>query len=83
MDRPPEPPKPRYGPPDPRQIELIDGDFARVLRGKTPAERIAMGFEANRILRLRLEGHFRTTHPEWSDRQIAAETARRMLDGSD
>ncbi len=81
MPHPPEPPKPRYGPPEPRQIELIDKDFAKILRGKTPAERIAMGLDANRFVRLRLEAHLGDLHPDWNGQQIAAEIARRMLDG--
>jgi hypothetical protein len=71
----------RRGPPPLRDIELLDEDYAKVLRAKTPAERIAMGLEANRFVRLRLEGHLRTVHPDWSDGQIAAEIARRMLHG--
>ena len=82
MDRPPEPPKPKRGPPDPRDIELIDEDYAKVLRSKTPTERIGMGLELGRMVRLRLEGHLRTLYPDWSDQQIAAEIARRMLYGA-
>jgi hypothetical protein len=82
MDRIPEPPTPKHGPPDPRNIEILDEDYANVLRGKTPTERIAMGLELGRMVRLRLEGHLRTLHPDWSDQQIAAEIARRMLYGA-
>ncbi len=77
-----KPPKPRRGPPPLRDIELLDDDYVNVLRSKTPAERIAMGMDANRFVRLCLEGHFRTVHPDWSDPQVAAEIARRMLYGA-
>ena len=82
METPPDPPKPRRGPPDPRDIELLDEDYAKVLRGKTPAERVAMGLEANRFVRLRLQAHLREIHADWSDQQIAAEIARRILHGA-
>jgi len=79
MERSEDKPSKKRGPPAPRDIELLDDDYVKVLRGKTPTERIAMGLEANRFVRLRLEGHLRTVHPDWSDQQIAAEIARRML----
>ena len=82
MERSPEPPKPRRGPPDPRDIELLDEDYAEVLRTKTPTERVAMALEANRFVRLRLEAHLRELHADWSDQEIAAEIARRMLYGT-
>jgi len=67
---------------DPRRIEVVDDAVAAILRTKTPAERIAMGFECNRMVRLRIEGHLRTIHPDWAVEQIQAEIARRMLLGS-
>ncbi len=82
MEQSEESPKPKRGPPPLRDIELLDEDYAKVLRTKTPTERIAMGLELGRMVRLRLEGHLRTIHPDWSDQQIAAEIARRMLYGA-
>ena len=67
---------------DPRQIEVLDEDWADVLRPKTTVERLAMIVDANRFLRLRLEGQLHTDHPDWSDQQVAAEIARRMLGGT-
>ena len=67
---------------DPRQIEVLDDNFAEVLRHKTSSERVAMVLEANRFVRSRLEGQLRTDHPDWTDQQVAAEIARRMLGGT-
>jgi len=64
---------------DPGQIEVVDDAVAEVLRRKTPAERIAMIFDANDTMRLIIAGGLQTQHPEWSDDEIAAEVARRML----
>ncbi len=64
---------------DPSRIEMIDDDMAEVLRRKTPLERVAMVFDANKTMRLLLEAHFRDRHPDWDDQQIAAAIARRLL----
>jgi Arc/MetJ family transcription regulator len=67
---------------DPGQIEVVDDAVAEILRHKTPAERVAMALAANRLVRLRIEGHLRTIHPDWTDAQVQAEIARRVLLGS-
>lgn len=64
---------------DPRRIEVLDPVMVEVLRTKTPAEKVAMIGEANRTMRLLLEAHFRSNHPDWDDAQISAAIARRML----
>ena len=68
---------------DKGQIEVIDNAVAEVLRRKTPGQRVEMALAANRLVRLRIEGHLRTLHPDWDDAHIQAEIARRMLLGSD
>lgn len=67
---------------DASRIELLDPAIVEILKSKTPAERLAMVFAANRTMRLRLEGHLRTHHPEWSDEEIQCEIAKRMLGGT-
>jgi hypothetical protein len=64
---------------DPSRIEVLGDDMVEVLRKKTPVERVAMVLDANRTMRLMLEAHFRERHPEWSDNQIAAAIAGRLL----
>lgn len=68
---------------DKGQIEVLDDAVAAVLRQKTPAQRMELALTANRLMRLRLEGHLRTLHPDWDQATIRAEIARRMLLGSD
>jgi hypothetical protein len=63
---------------DPGQIEVVDDAVADILRRKTPVEKLALVFAANRTMRLRIEGALRTWHPDWSDEQIRREIARRM-----
>ncbi len=67
---------------DQRNIEVLDEGIVQTLRGKTPAERVAMIFAADRTMRLRLEGHLRSQHPDWDDAAIDKEIARRMSRGS-
>ncbi len=63
-------------------IELLDEAIIAVLRGKTPVEKIAMILAANRTMRLRLEGHLRSRHPDWDAAAIQKEIARRMSRGA-
>jgi hypothetical protein len=67
---------------DDEPIEGVDDTVAEVLQRKTPAERVVLALAANRLVRLRIEGHLRTVHPDWDDGRIQAEIARRMLLGS-
>ena len=64
--------------PDPNRIEVIDDAVAEILRRKSPCEKVAMIVDANRVMRLRIEGALRTWHPDWSDKRIRREIARRM-----
>jgi len=64
-------------------VELLDPAIVEVLRGKTKTERVAMIFAANRAMRLRLEGHLRSRHPEWDTPTVMREIARRMSRGAD
>jgi Arc/MetJ family transcription regulator len=68
--------------PEIRRIEVVDEAVAEVLRRKTLTERVAMTLACNRTVRLRIEGHLRTLHPDWDGQAIAREVARRMLLGT-
>lgn len=63
-------------------MEVVDDDMARVLSAKTGAERLAIGFGMFRSARRMLTSQLRAEHPEWSERQVEAETARRLSHGS-
>lgn len=68
---------------DDGQIEVVDDAVAEILRHQTPAQRIETALSLNRLMRLRLEGHLRTLHPDWDSAAIQKEIARRMLLGSE
>lgn len=62
--------------------EVVDDEMARVLSAKTGAERLAIGFGMFRAARRMLTSQLQTEHPEWSERQVEAEVARRLSHGS-
>ncbi|MGQ0695062.1 MAG: hypothetical protein ACT4OL_05730 [Nitrospiraceae bacterium] len=67
---------------DARRIEVIDDTMAEVLRRKTPAERLAIGFGLWRSARTLLRGQLASLHPEWDARQVDREVARRLSHGA-
>lgn len=64
------------------QSDLIDAEMARVLRQKTPAERLEIGFGLWRHAQRLLRAHLRSVEPDWSDDKLDIEVARRLADGS-
>lgn len=68
---------------DAGQIEVIDDVVAVALAGKTPAEKIEMVLEANRTARQLLSSTLRSRHPDWNDKMVNREVARRLLGGAD
>ena len=63
------------------QIEVVDEAMAEVLRRKTPAERIAIGFALWTSARHMLTQHLKTSHPEWSEKHLQEEVAKRLSHG--
>ena len=67
---------------DVRRIEVMDDAMAEVLRRKTPAERLAIGFGLWRSARKLLRGQLASLHPEWDAQRLAQEVARRLSHGA-
>jgi hypothetical protein len=67
---------------DPRQIEVIDDRMAEVLRTKTPAERIHIGFTMWVSAKKMLTHHLTHTNPDWKEEQIFREVTRRLSRGA-
>ena len=66
---------------EPRQIEVMDDVMAEILRQKTPAERIQIGFNLWTSARKMLTAHLKSTHPDWDEKQISQEVAKRLSRG--
>ncbi len=65
-----------------RRIEVMDEAMAEVLRRKTPAERLAIGFGLWRSARKLLRGQLASLHPEWDAQRLEREVARRLSHGA-
>lgn len=64
-------------------IEDIDPIVASILKGMSVADRIALVEDSNQVARLLAAGGVRYRHPDWSEAQVEAEVARRMLRDAD
>lgn len=64
------------------RIEVIDEEMAAALRLKTGAERLAIASRMFGSARRMLLSHLRTVHPDWDQRQIEREAARRLSHGA-
>ena len=67
---------------DPRQIEVVDEDMARVLRAKTGAERLQIAFSMFSSARRMLINHLTSRHPDWSRDEVHREAVRRLSHGA-
>lgn len=68
---------------NPLQVDHIEPEMVRILREKTPAERLAIANGMWRSARDMLRNLLRAEHPEWSDDKVDAAVARRLADGTD
>jgi hypothetical protein len=67
---------------DPGQIEVVDDTMAGILRRKTPAERIRIGFAMWTSARNMLLVHLKKTYPDWNNDRVEREVARRLSHGA-
>lgn len=66
----------------PRTVEAVDPEMVAILRAKTEAERLAIAWGMWRSARSMLANHLRSDHPDWTEKQINREIARRFAHGS-
>ncbi len=64
------------------RIEVMDDMMAEILRRKTPAERLAIGFGLWRSAQKLLRGQLASLHPEWNEQRLSREVARRLSRGA-
>jgi hypothetical protein len=67
---------------DSRQVEVLDEAMAEVLRQKRPEDRLRIGFDLWISARNMLTTHIRRTHPDWDEKAVEREVARRLLHGT-
>ncbi|MFQ5805077.1 MAG: hypothetical protein ACE5I3_01365 [Phycisphaerae bacterium] len=67
---------------DRRQIEVLDAEMARLLQRKTGAERLQIAWSMFSSARRMIISMLRAEHPNWDERQVNAEAARRLSHGA-
>lgn len=67
---------------DPRRVEVIDEAVAEILRRKRPSDRLRMGFDLWAWAHDMLMAHIRHIHPDWDQKAVRDEVARRFLRGA-
>jgi hypothetical protein len=63
---------------DGERIELVDDEMAHCLRALSGAERLRIASGMFAAARRMLRSHLAATHPEWDERKLQAEVARRL-----
>ncbi len=66
---------------DPRSVEIVDEDVARILRTKTGAERLRIAFSMYDSARRMLTSMLAADHPDWNEGQVREEVVRRLSHG--
>ena len=66
---------------DPRSVEIVDEDVARILRAKTGAERLDIAFGLYTSAHAMLTSMLKGDHPDWSEKQVQDEVGRRLSHG--
>jgi len=68
--------------PRPEQIEVVDDAMAEVLRQKSGQERLRIAFGLFSSARRMLLSFLRAEHPDWDEKRINQEAARRLSHGA-
>ena len=66
---------------DTRNIEILEKDVVKILKTKTPEERLKMAFDMWKMVKRQLEHYFKMTHKEWNEKRVQQEVAKRMSHG--
>jgi ribosomal protein L16/L10AE len=66
---------------DSRQIESVDEAMVEIYKKKTPTQRLQIAFGLWRSVKILLFNSLRSLHPEWDEKRLQREVARRMSHG--
>ncbi len=67
---------------DKRNIEVLDDQMARVLRKKTPQQRLIIAFNMWGSAKKQLTNYLRSLHSDWDEKKIQHEVTRRLSHGA-
>jgi len=63
---------------DPRRIEVVDAEVARILRGMSGMDRLRLAHEAWELARERLIAFVSSRNPQWHAERVRREVAKRL-----
>jgi hypothetical protein len=66
----------------PENLEVVDDEMAEIFRRKTGAERLQIAFGLFTSARRMLISHLTSEHPDWDEKKIRCEAARRISRGA-
>ena len=66
---------------DPKRVEIVDKDVARILRAKSGAQRLRIAFEMYESAWRMLTSMLSADHPEWNEEEVREEVVRRLSHG--
>jgi len=64
------------------QIEAVDDIMCEILRQKSSLERLKIAFGLWRSARKQLFSYIRSLHPDWDEKRISKEVAKRISHGA-
>ncbi len=64
--------------PELARFDVVDDAQAAILRRKSPAERLQIGFGLWRSARIMLTAQLASLHPEWDEERVRREVAGRL-----
>lgn len=67
---------------DERNIEIIDDIMVKILKEKTPQQRLAIAFNLWTSAKEQLMNYLRTEHPDWDVTMLQKEVAKRLSHGN-
>ncbi|HEV8059699.1 MAG TPA: hypothetical protein VGP68_07490 [Gemmataceae bacterium] len=62
--------------------EIVSEEMAAILRAKTPAERLQIGFSLWSFAQKLIRSRARAEHPEWTEAELDRHVAHRMSHGA-
>jgi hypothetical protein len=65
-----------------RNLEVVDDDMAEIYRSMTGAQRLKIANDMFESARRMIASHLASEHPDWDERRIQEETARRLSHGA-
>jgi len=67
---------------DSRNFEILDDSIAAIYRSKTPHERLRIAFGLWSLAKSMLVSSLSSLHPDWKEKKIQEEAARRISHGA-